>query len=279
MPHSLASDPPSGHRARSGYPRTRLKPFGLLAAIGAGLAGLAGLAPPAAADLQVRLPHVQWRELEFEHNGLITFGRKGTAANRAQSYTHSIAYGVTPWWKIELEGEMASGGGQHLTWAATTLENVFQLTEQGRYWVDVGLFLEYSQATGKGPNEVKFGPIFHKEIPGVFGLDTAHTINLFLSRETGGNASKATSFSAAWQSVARLHPLLEPGFEYYAKIEDIAHGGKYYEQRHFIGPVLTGAQSFSPYGKLKYQVGYLFGLTTATPRSAVRWKLEYEIRF
>jgi len=45
------------------------------------------------------------------------------------------------------------------------------------------------------------------------------------------------------------------------------------------GPVLTGSQSFAPYGKLKYEVGYLFGLTTETPSRAVRWKLEYEIAF
>ncbi len=41
--------------------------------------------------------------------------------------------------------------------------------------------------------------------------------------------------------------------------------------------MLDGAANFAPYGKLKYQVGYLFGLTSG--RSAVRWRLEYEITF
>jgi hypothetical protein len=41
----------------------------------------------------------------------------------------------------------------------------------------------------------------------------------------------------------------------------------------------VGALSFSPYGKLKYEVGYMFGMTQASPRGAVRWKLEYEIAF
>ena len=51
------------------------------------------------------------------------------------------------------------------------------------------------------------------------------------------------------------------------------------EQQHRIGPVLVGVSNFAPYGNLKYEVGYLFGLTEATPRGTVRWRLEYEIPF
>lgn len=43
--------------------------------------------------------------------------------------------------------------------------------------------------------------------------------------------------------------------------------------------MLAGAANFAPYGKLKYEVGYLFGLTPASGRSAIRWRLEYEITF
>jgi hypothetical protein len=81
-------------------------------AVAAALALLA--ARPALADLQVRMPDVDYRELEFEHNGLVTFDAKGSALNHAQSYTNAIGYGVLPWWEIELEGEMQSGGGEHL---------------------------------------------------------------------------------------------------------------------------------------------------------------------
>ena len=41
---------------------------------------------PAAADLLVRSPFVDWRGLEFEHNGLITFGPKGAYTDRAKLY-------------------------------------------------------------------------------------------------------------------------------------------------------------------------------------------------
>jgi hypothetical protein len=106
-----------------------------------------------------------------------------------------------------------------------------------------------------------------------------HTVNLFLSRDVGHDATNATGFSYAWQSLVRTHPLISPGVEFYGSIPDIAHAGPVSQQEHWVGPVMAGAANFAPYGKLKYEVGYLFGLTPASGRSAVRWKLEYEIAF
>jgi len=247
----------------------------------AALLGAATLGVPyqAAADLKVRVPQVDYLELELEHNGLVSFGHRGSSFDREQSYTNEIEYGVLPWWKIGIEGELASGGGQHLTCEATTLENIFQLTEPGEYAFNLGFFAEYAQATGRAPNEFTLGPIIQKELPDFLNLDTVHTFNLFFSREVGGNASRATALTAAWQSVARFKSWFAPGFEYYGLIEDLGHAGRYNQQEHLLGPVLTGSHNFAPYGRLKYEVGYLFGLTAASPTGAVRWRLEYEIVF
>src|SRR5487761_2314511 len=139
----------------------------ILAAIAASvvLAGSSG----AKADLRVHMPQVDYREFEFEHNGLVTFDAKGSPLNHGQSYTNEIGYGVLPWWGIELEGELASGGGQHLTWNAVTLENTFQLTEPGEYFFNLGFFAEYSQSTLRGaPSGITAGPIIQKELNDVF---------------------------------------------------------------------------------------------------------------
>ena len=76
----------------------------LLAALALGVV----LSPlrPARAELQVRMPDVEFREFEFEHNGLFTFDRKGSPLNGQQSYTNSLGYGVTPYWEVELELEI-----------------------------------------------------------------------------------------------------------------------------------------------------------------------------
>jgi len=237
-------------------------------------------ARPVVADLKVRMPTVDYRELEVEHNGLVTFDNKGSDLNGQQSYTNSVGYGVLPWWKIELEGELAAERGLALTWEATTIENIFQLTEPGKYFFNVGLFAEYSQATGQtNPNSFTFGPIIQKELNNVLGIDSLHTVNIFFARDVGRGSSKATEFEYAWQSRLLLNPYVDPAIELYGTIENVGRPGRFADQQHFVGPALLGAVNFGTFGKLKYEAGYLFGYTQASPRGAVRWRLEYEIVF
>ncbi len=86
------------------------------------------------ADLQVRLPTVEYRELEFEHNGFFSFDKDRSLGGQ-QSYTNSISYGVTPWWQVELEAETNSVPDTSVHYTATTMENTFQITEPGQVHV------------------------------------------------------------------------------------------------------------------------------------------------
>ncbi|HMK67425.1 MAG TPA: hypothetical protein VK433_02660, partial [Stellaceae bacterium] len=230
---------------------------------------------PARADFQVRSPTVEYQEIEFEHNGDTTFDRRNSGMSNDQSYTFSIGYGVTPWWKTELEAETAAPPGANLMYDATTWENTFQITETGEYWADLGFFFEYSHAHQHGdPESVTFGPLVQKEIG-----NTLHTFNFLLDKEMGSGAADGTGLELAWQSLWRINPYASPGIEYYGEIDDLGHPGKPSQQQHRIGPVVVGAVAFPPNGKIKYEVGYLFGLTNATERGAVRWKFEYEAHF
>jgi hypothetical protein len=250
----------------------------VLFASAAGLVAL-GLVHPAHAELQVRMPTVEFRELEFEHNGFFGFDKDRSLGGQ-QSYTNSIGYGVTPWWKIELEGETNSVPDSSVHYTATTIENIFQITEPGRYMFNFGFFAQYSQSALNGePNSFTAGPIVQKELYDVLGVDSLHTLNVFFAHDVGHNASHANGLEVAWQSRLLLNPYIDPAIEYYGTIDDLGAAGKFSQQEHFIGPVAVGAISFSPYGKLKYEVGYMFGMTAASPRGAVRWKLEYEITF
>jgi hypothetical protein len=245
-------------------------PLSLLVAVGT-----------AHAELKVRMPTVDYRELELEHNGLVTFGHKGTEFDRAQNYTNEIAYGLTPWWQVELEQALVANPGTTLRNEAFAFENTFQLTEPGEYFFNFGFFAEYEHVMTRGSaNALTFGPIIQKELPSFLGLSTLHTVNLFFSHGVGANASRATGFTYAWQSVARLHPLLSPGVELYGTISDLGNSGRYNRQFHTIGPVLVGTQRLgNGLGRIRYEVGYQFGLTSNSPTGAVRWRLEYEIAF
>lgn len=241
------------------------------------------LASPARAELKVRSPIVDWRELEFEHNGLFTLDRRKSALNGNQSYTFELGYGVTPWWLIELEGETQALAGQNVRLNARTLENTFQLLPQGKYWLDAGLFAEISQSViRRAPSEIVVGPILQKEAPGILGATTLHTVNAFFTREIGHDHGNRTGLLVAWQSRLRLHPLFEPGVEVYYNVDDVGRPGRLADQELLAGPVLAGAYALGRVGlpgKVKYEAGYLFGATPQSPRGAVRWRLEFEVPF
>ena len=69
------------------------------------------------------------------------------------------------------------------------------------------------------------------------------------------------------------------GVELYGEIANLTHAGAYKDQGHSIGPVVAGAYRLAPFGKIKYEVGYQWGLTNETAPGAARWKFEYEIPF
>jgi hypothetical protein len=249
-----------------------------IATLALGLAALVVPSRAAFAELKVRSPIVQFGEFGFGWNGVTTIDRKGSPNNAQHSQTFEIGYGVLPFWRpeIEFERDTVNGRGK---WTAVTFENTFQLTPRGKYFVDLGLFAQYSHSLLKDePSSFVAGPIARKELD-ILGIDTLHTLNLFLSREVGHNHTGATGFAGAWQSVWLASPLIAPGFEAYDFIDDLSHAGRFNTQYNSIGPVVVGATHFAPYGALRYEAGYQFGLSSGAPRGAIRWKLEYEIAF
>jgi hypothetical protein len=242
--------------------------------------GLCLGAPPAHAEFKLRYPQVEYREMEIEHNGDTTFDKANSGKSNNQSYTNEIEYGITPFLRLGIEGESAAPPGRNLRYEGTALEGTFQLTPEGKYWADVGFFAEYEQAHVKdGANAFTFGPLIQKEVSNVLGFDTVHTFDLLFTKEAGPHHSDDTPVLVAWQSRLRVNPLFEPGVELFSQFDNITSPGQLADQQHRLGPMFAGAYSLAPYGNLKYEVGYLFGLTRATEQGTVRWRLEYEIPF
>ena len=239
---------------------------------------------PAAAEFKLHYPTVDYREFEFEHNGDVTFDKANSGKNNGQSFTYELGYGVTPWWEPEIEGEFETVPGENQRFSATTFENTFLLTPQGEYWADLGFFAEFSHAAGRtDPDSFTFGPLVQKEATDLFGLDlgkdTIHTLNLLVTKEIGSNHAEATPLLVAWQSRLQLNPFFEPGIEYYAQLSSIAGSSTDTPFQHRLGPALVGQYNMFQYGKIKYELGYLFGLNKATEQGAVRWRIEYEKAF
>src|SRR5947207_5566884 len=127
-------------------------------------------------DLKIRSPIIEVHELEFENN--FTLGRSKTAV-------HELEYGFNDWLKLGVETEFAADPGHGFRYDATALEGFLQLTPQGKYWADVGLFVEYENTARQGdPRALTFGPLVQKEV-GLFGLSTLNTVNALFTKQTG----------------------------------------------------------------------------------------------
>jgi len=102
------------------------------------------------------------------------------------------------------------------------------------------------------------------------------TLNVPFVRETGNNAAKKWELEYAWQYKRLGNPALEFGLEGYGKLGDVSNWSPSSQQTHQIGPSLFGMLKTDVRRVWKYQLGLLFGLTTATPDKTLYGNLEYE---
>ena len=239
--------------------------------------GIVGAGSAARADFKVRSPNVDYRELEIENNTSTTFDKR-PEQNRRNSLTQELGFGILPTWQVEIEGEFGREPGETWQWKATTFENTFMLTEPGKYFLDFGIFAEYSRAKSlNDASTVKFGGLFQKDVSKFI-----NTFNVYLEKEVGPNAGTTDNVSYAWQTRYRLNPLFQPGIEIYGQIDDVNNAGKFGDRHLRIGPVVAGQYNLGQVGgrgKIKYEVGYLFGATGVTEQGTLRTRLELEIPF
>ena len=237
------------------------------AIVGAAIA--IGAAPAAAQDLKIRSPIIETHELEFENN--FVFGRGKTAV-------HELEYGFNDWLKLGVEAELAGEPGHGFRYDSTALEGFLQLTPQGKYWADVGLFAEYEHTARQGdPRALTFGPMVQKELQ-LPGVNLLNTVNLFLTKEMGAGSIGTPGLFAAAQSRLRLDPHFEPGFEYYGLLTLGEHGE---DPRHFIGPAVAGRiglreLGLDAAGGIKYDAAYLRRLTGDIDPGTFRFRIELE---
>lgn len=225
------------------------------------------------ASHKVYSPKVEQGEVELEVRGHRTFDNDAAKSGQ-EKFKVEAGYGVTDYWFTSVFGEIEKSDSGSYKYEATAWENIFQLTEQGKYWVDVGLYLEYEHPRDAAANdqlEVKF---LLEKMTGKF----VHTANLVFAREVAGS-SKATNFEYAWRTKYLMDKHFEPGFEIYGEMGEVGHVSPSDQQDHRIGPVVYGEFASESKSKWKYELGYLFGIRDAAPDGTLKALLEYEFRF
>ncbi|MDB5813032.1 MAG: hypothetical protein JWN23_149 [Rhodocyclales bacterium] len=219
-------------------------------------------------------PIVEQGELELETRADSTFDRR-EALHHARSYNVDVGYGVNEFWAAEIETQWKQAPMEPRQYDSTSWENRFQLTPQGKYWLDAGIFAEYERVVRDGDHDnVTLGLLLQKE----FGNNLT-TFNLLFNRELGTDREHGLGVEYRFQSRWRVHPTFEPGIEIYGEPGRLEHIDSYENQRVRAGPALVGALPLGLPGKLKYEIAYLFGASRASEHRTVRTMLEYEAHF
>lgn len=232
-------------------------------------------APEAWATKKVYSPYVEKGEFELEARGGINFdGRHDEDGTQKQKY--ALGYGMTDRWFTEVYGEVEkeyNDDGEDLDFSFTEVEweNKFQLTDKGQCPVDLGFLLEYAISTeDKHADKLEWAVLLAKEIG-----KSEHYANFKFEHGVGGGHANETEGGFAWSSRYRLNEYFEPGFEYHAEFGGLNEGKSFPEQDHQVGPAFYGKLG----EHLKYDVGYLFGVSDAAVEGTLKWLLEFEQHF
>ncbi|MEQ9226367.1 MAG: hypothetical protein RLO15_08435 [Parvibaculum sp.] len=248
---------------------------------GTGAVFLLAAAALAAGDAQagavkVYSPYVSKGEAEIEYQGYVTFDSDSTKDNE-QKHKVGLAYGITDFWATEIYGSWARSPGGSMDFDATEWENRFQLTKRGEYFVDLGFLVEYEHVDNRqtDADEIAFGPLIAKDIG-----QTTTTANFIFERQIGANRSSGVGFTYRLQELWRLDEAFEPGIEMFGELGPVNDFESSNRQEHMVGPIVQGEIEFDGIpGELKYNVGYLFGVTGATADGTLKSVIEYEFDF
>jgi hypothetical protein len=228
-----------------------------------------------AIETKVYSPYVEPGILELEARGRRTVDNRPDQDN-AQQQKYELGYGVTSWWHTAIFGEVEKEPGADPRYTATAWENIFQLTEPGKYWADFGLYVEYAHShLARVPDELETKLLVEKSVD-----PFTVTANLIFNREIGSDAGKGVGFEYALRVGYPWLRWLEPGIEAYGEPGRLTGFAATREQEHIVGPVLKGKVNIAGLpGVFVYEAGYLFGVTDASPRGTAKWLIEYEVPF
>jgi hypothetical protein len=190
-----------------------------------------------------------------------------------QGYEFSVGYGVTDYWKPELALVLEQRKGRDLKADALEFENTFQVLPTDAYFVNAGLLATFEMSLRDDVQTFELGPLV--QLPRGRLTNTANAV---FERSFGDDRETPTvGFEYAWQSVVDIAGGFGAGFEAFGEIEKITNDApSAADQEHRIGPVALFEAELGDWGEIGIEVGFLFGLTNATPDNTFKFNLEYE---
>ena len=216
----------------------------------------------------VYMPTVVYSEKEVDFKYGSARNPDGTSKQVASL---GYGYGATEYWFTEIYLKKENDDGSRLSLAEW--ENKFQLTETGKYPVDVGLIVEIEVPLNAGnePNEVKLGPLFQTEFDRL-----QLNGNLLFERKFGSGGPHLTEFGYQLQAKYRLRRTFEFGVQALGETGEWNNWENHASQNHRIGPAVFGRIPLDHQQAVKYNAAWLLGASDAAPDHTFRMQVEYE---
>jgi len=205
------------------------------------------------------------REIDFKSGTADSDPRKTVA-------TIGLGYGANDWWFTEAYVKYAKEGSDGIKYDAFEWENKFQLTETGKYPVDVGFITEIEVARDSDEGiELKVGPLFQTDFDKL-----QLNGNLLFEKVFDAVVSSPTVAGYQYQVKYRWQPELEYGLQGFGEMGEWDHWDASEDQLHKVGPAIFGKFALGNRQAIKYNAAWLFGLTDATPDNTFRLQVEFE---
>ena len=227
----------------------------------------------AAASDYVLTPIVEEGEREIDFKAGFARARDGT---RTGQQSLGFGWGVNSVWSTELYAKWHQEPGATSGFDAWEWENRFQLTETGKYPVDIGLLLEIERPKDRSEGyEYRWGPLFQADLnPLVDGLQA--NVNLLWQKHVRVVGGEPARLFTQWQLKMRWRPELEYGIQGFGDLGPWRGSAAGTERPQNAGPAIFGRVKLSQRQTLKYNAGLLFGLNHDAPRQTLRMQAEVE---
>lgn len=186
--------------------------------------------------------------------------------------TLGIGYGANAWWFTEVYVKYAREDGD-FRYDAFEWENKFQLTETGKYPVDVGVIteIEIPREREEEGIELKFGPLFQTEFD-----QLQLNANILFEDHVDAEESAPAEMGYQWQVKYRWRPELEYGLQGFGEMGAWDDWDPASEQSHKAGPAIFGKLSLGNRHAIRYNAAWLAGLSDGAPDNTFRMQIEYE---
>jgi hypothetical protein len=197
---------------------------------------------------------------------------KAADGGRLAALSSGFGYGANDVWFTEIYLKYQRASPDRIRYDAAEWENKFQLTETGRYPVDLGLLLETELPKDRAEGYPVTVTLLAQTDLGRWQLNG----NLLLQRSFRSDIPQDTQLGYQWQVDYRWRPEFQYGMQGFGELGPWNHWNDRSSQTHRLGPAVFGKFALGGGQAIRYNAAWLIAATTGAPAHTTRLQVEYE---